>query len=377
MPLVPPSPRAPDQLEASDSGVADYASPGGQPAARGNQPHSSSPFWLGTIVGAALSAFAFAWYARSGAPVFVSPSGGAQAINAAIKRLAPDGGEIRLGPGIYLCREPIVINTNGITLRGAGASTRLKLADNANCPVLIVGDTANEPGYDVLGVCISSFAIDGNRYHQSGECWGGSCDDGSKSAIRSSGVVLRRAIDARVEELSISSCRSGGLVTERGCRRLTVCQLDADDNEFDGLACYQTEDSLFTDLRLYRNKAAGISLDLHFDHNLIMNAFLTQNGTHGIFMRDSHENSFQGVMVHGSGRDGIFVDQVDEDVKTGASGNSFIGLHVTGCGRDAVRINGRGCLNNLIDGCQFAYNKGGGLSEAVPGLVKFDAALKR
>lgn len=329
-------------------------------------------------VGALLVSVAFTWQgAHSGAPYFVAPSGGSKAINAAIDQMAArGGGEIRLGPGIYLCGEPIVISVNAITLRGAGSATRLKLADGANCPVLIVGDTADEPRRDVSAVCVSSFAIDGNRDNQSTECWGGACEAGGKSAIRNSGVVLRRALDVQVEEVSISSCRSGGLVTERGCRRLTVRQLDADDNEFDGLACYQTEDSLFTDLRLYRNKAAGISIDMHFDHNLVMNAFLTQNGTHGIFMRDSHENSFQGVMVHGSGKDGIFVDQVDDKAGTGASGNSFVGLHVTGCGSNAVKVNGAGCLNNLFGGCQFAYNKGG-LSEATPGLVKFQAMLNR
>ena len=40
--------------------------------------------------------------------------------------------------------------------------------------------------------------------------------------------------------------------------------LTAFDNEFDGLACYQTRDCLFTGLYLHDNPGAGISLDLGF-----------------------------------------------------------------------------------------------------------------
>jgi hypothetical protein len=328
-------------------------------------------------LGAVLAALAFTWHASStGAPIYVRPTGGAKAINAAIQRVSAHGGEVRLGPGTYLCGEPIVISANGVTLRGAGAATVLRLADGANCPVIIVGDIADEPRKEVADIRVSSLAIDGNREKQGTECWGGVCDDGAKSAIRSSGIVVRRATDVLVEEVSIGRCRSGGLVTERGCRRLTVRQLEAFDNEFDGLACYETEDSLFTNLHLHTNKAAGISIDTKFNNNLISNAFLLGNGTHGIFMRDSHKNSFQGLMVAASGKDGIFLDQVDDKAETGASGNSFIGIQVNGSGGAAFRVNGEGCRDNLIGGCQFSENEAG-LSEATPGLTKLHAALDR
>jgi len=59
-------------------------------------------------------------------------------------------------------------------------------------------------------------------------------------------------------------------------RRLQVRGLDAFDNEFDGLACYETEDCLFTDLYLHDIRR-GISLDLAFNHNVISNAVLNAN----------------------------------------------------------------------------------------------------
>jgi hypothetical protein len=40
-----------------------------------------------------------------------------------------------------------------------------------------------------------------------------------------------------------------------GTRRLTVRNYTAFDNQFDGLACYQTEDSHFSHLNLHDNTA--------------------------------------------------------------------------------------------------------------------------
>ena len=52
-------------------------------------------------------------------------------------------------------------------------------------------------------------------------------------------------------------------------RRLTVCDLNSYDNQFDGLACFLTVDCLFTNLYLHDNPGAGISLDGNFNHNII------------------------------------------------------------------------------------------------------------
>lgn len=313
---------------------------------------------------------------ESHTPACIASSGGAPAINEAIARFAKQGGEIRLGPGVFRCTEPVVINASRISLRGSGPATVLYLEDKADCPVLIIGDIADKPRFKVSGVQVSDLAIDGNRENQSAECWNGECDSGSASAIRSSGLVIRGAEDILVDRIDIARCRSGGLVTEKGCRRLTVSHLTARDHEFDGLACYETSDSLFTHLHLHHNKAAGISLDTHFDGNLIANAFLTENGTHGIFMRDSCNNSFQGVVIRDNGKEGVFVDQADGKADTAAKRNSFIGMHISGSGRHAFRINHQNCRDNLIDGSQFT-GEHGGLSEATPGLAKFESAYDR
>ena len=87
---------------------------------------------------------------------------------------------------------------------------------------------------------------------------------------------------------------------------MTVRGFEAFDNEFDGLACYQTTDSLFTDLYLHDNPGAGISLDLAFNHNVISNAVLAANDL-GIFMRASRDNQFHNVAIRNSHHYGVFM----------------------------------------------------------------------
>ncbi len=309
---------------------------------------------------------------REGAPsdgvVFVPPSGGAAGINQALARCAERGGEVRLGAGEYLCKVPIIINRSRVTLRGVGAATELKLTDNANCPVLVIGDEAADPRREVTGVTVFDLSIDGNREHQKDECWGGVCDTGEKTVIRSNGITIRRATNVVIERVVITRCRSGGVVTEKGCRRLTLRSLTATDNEFDGLACYETEDSQMTDLHLYDNKAAGISTDIRFNGNIVNGAMLLRNGSHGIFMRDSSRNLMQSIMIRDSGRQGIFIDQVDKDPKTASFGNSFVGLTVERSRGPAVRINAASCKDTLLSGCQFFDNQET-VSQAAPGLA--------
>ena len=114
---------------------------------------------------------------------------------------------------------------------------------SANCPVDHHG-RACEPSDNRPSryLCVSDLFIDGNRAHQQRELWR---LHGEGSEIRNNGITVQRVSDSVVENVTCAWCRSGGLVTTRGVRRLTVRDLTAFDNEFDGLACYQTEDSRF------------------------------------------------------------------------------------------------------------------------------------
>lgn len=294
-------------------------------------------------------------------------------IQQALDALPATGGEVVLPPGTILVRQPIVLQRDRQTLRGGGASTVLSLADGANCPVIIMGEPVNDPKHPVKNLCVRDLFIDGNRSHQQREIWK---LEGEGSEIRNNGITVQGVTDSLVEQVTSARCRSGGLVTTRDVRRLTVRHLEAFDNEFDGLACYQTEDCLFTDLFLHNNPGAGISLDLAFNHNVISNAVLTANDL-GVFMRSSYNNQFYDVTIHNSRDHGVFMAHAEMETpsgwaaapKTECKFNSFTNLIAIDCGGAAFRINNDTCTNNSITRAKFDRNLKGGLSLAQPNLV--------
>jgi Pectate lyase superfamily protein len=294
-------------------------------------------------------------------------------IQKALNSLPASGGEVVLPPETFSVRQPIILDRDNVTLRGSGSNTVLRLADNANCPVIIMGDPVSSPKSTVKNLCVRDLAIDGNRAHQTRELWKIS---GEGSEIRNNGITIQSIIDSSVKNVISAHNRSGGLVTTLGVRRLTVKNYESFDNEFDGLACYLTEDSNFSNLNLHDNPGAGISLDLAFNHNVVSNAVLKANDL-GIFMRSSHENNFYGVAIHGSKDHGVFMAHAENYVNgialpapmTECTQNSFTNLTATNCGGAAFRVNNVTCTHNVIVAPKFNGNRKGGLSEAQPDLV--------
>ena len=294
-------------------------------------------------------------------------------IQRALDLLPESGGEVVLPPGTFEVRQPIVLQRDHQTLRGSGDATVLRLADGANCPVIILGEPVNNPHSTVKDLRVSDLFIDGNRYQQQRELWR---LQGEDSEIRNNGITVQNVSDSLVERVTCARCRSGGLVTTLGVRRLTVRDLTAFDNEFDGLACYYTVDCLFTELYLHDNPGAGISLDLAFNHNVISNAVLTVNDL-GIFMRESSDNQFHNISIRNSRHYGVFMAHTEKPIEGGwqpvpqteCVHNSFTNLIASHCGNAAFRVNNTTCTNNVIVQPQFQDNVQGGLSLAQPDLV--------
>ena len=311
----------------------------------------------------------------AGEPVVVKlPAGvtGAE-IQRALDGLPDSGGEVVLPPGNFELSQPIVLQRDHQTLRGSGLATVLHLADGANCPAIILGEPVNYPKHTIQNLSVNDLFIDGNRIHQQRERWQ---VQGEGSEIHNNGVTVQNVIGSMVENVTCARCRSGGLVTTRDVRRLTVRNLTAFDNEFDGLACYQTTDCLFTELFLHDNPGAGISLDLDFNCNIISNAVLTANDL-GVFMRASHDNQFCNISIRNSRHFGIFMAHTETPTargwepvpRTECAQNSFIDLMASDCGCAAFRINNATCTNNVVIHPRFDGNAQGGLSLAQPDLV--------
>ena len=310
----------------------------------------------------------------SGPVTITLPSGATSVeIQRALDLLPAEGGTVVLPSGIFTVREPIVLRRDHQTLRGAGTGTVLRLADGANCPVIIMGEPVDNPQQTVRYLCLSNLFVDGNRSRQQRELWR---LRGEGSQIRNNGITVQNVSDAVVQHVTSARCRSGGLVTTRGVRRLTVRDLTAFDNEFDGLACYHTEDCLFTELYLHNNPGAGISLDLAFSHNVISNAVLAANDL-GIFMRASCDNRFYNISIQDSHHYGVFMAHAERQTlrgwqpapRTECVRNAFTNLIASNCGSAAFRVNDTTCTNNIIVGAQFRDDMQGGLSMVRPDLV--------
>jgi hypothetical protein len=294
-------------------------------------------------------------------------------IQAALDALPASGGEVVLPAGTFEIHQPIVLQRDSETLRGSGAATILMLADDANCPVIIMGEPLNQPQKIVKNLRVSDLFIDGNRFHQQRELWK---LHGEGSDIRNNGITIQGVSDSTVEHVTCARNRSGGLVTTLGVTRLTVRDLTAFDNEFDGLACYLTTDSFFADLNLHDNPGAGISLDLAFNHNVVSNAVLNANDL-GIFMRASRENNFYNVAIHNSHNHGVFMAHSETQTAQGWGPapqtecvyNSFTNLIALDCGGAAFRVNNTTCTHNIIIRARFERNGKGGISQAEPDLV--------
>jgi hypothetical protein len=268
---------------------------------------------------------------------------------------------------------PVVLQYNYQMLCGApDQTTILYLDNNANCPAIIMGQPVNRPMQTIRHLYVGDLFIDGNRAHQQRELWQ---EHGEGSEIRNNGITVQNVSDCTIENVTCTRCRSGGLVTTLGVRRLTVENFTSFNNEFDGLACYLTMDSRFSKLYLHDNPGAGISLDLAFDHNVITNAVLAANDL-GIFMRDSRNNQFDNVSIRNNRDFGVFMAQAFEMVTRGVqpqpdtecAGNCFTNLEDVKNGRAAFRVNDVSCTNKVIIDPQF----GGAvraLSTPAPDLV--------
>ena len=301
--------------------------------------------------------------------IFVSRSAQAdscQSIRDALVHLPAQGGEAVIPDGHYVCDKPIILNRSGVTLRGLGNAT-LRLGDNANSPLVIMGNS-NTPPAPVHDVHIANLKIDGNRRHQQMECWGGPCDSGGLANIRNNGVTVRGVVDGSMKNISVVSPRSGGVVTEKGCVRLMIDGLTVTDSEFDGFAGYETTGSTLSHMNLSGNSAAGISIDIRFHGNTIRDSLLSHNGDVGIFMRYANDNRFEDLIIEDSGNHGVFLAAA-EMAGTCPINNEFLNLTVLRSHGFGFQLNDECAGNKLTGHAVFQKNTAGCYHEPSAGRV--------
>lgn len=302
-------------------------------------------------------------------------------IRLALSNLPAEGGEVLIPAGLYHCAHPIVIDRSNVTLRGAGEDkVTIRLMDYAHRPLLIIGDTSTIQEANgnfvtskrVENIVVSGMTFDGNLAHQdfTKECGDTICE-GDSGAIRNNGVTIRGASHVLVDHVTTHSMISGGLVTEKFCRNLTVRNFTSFNNHFDGFAGYETENSLFENLFLHHNQGAGISIDINFNHNVVRDSVVKDNKDVGIFARNLKGNQFLNLEIAGSGNYGVFLGQ-SENAASCPINNIFDAVRINGSRRSGFRLNDR-CQGNSITGkSNLCNNVEGGISEVIQGDLKVD-----
>lgn len=327
------------------------------------------------VFAAALVCMAALILGAIGARAEASAPDGCEFLRAALREAAP-GDVVRVPAGVFECRRPVVLDRDHVTLAGAGRGLSvLRLAPGSHAPLLIVGDPRTlrdaagnfVTGRRVTGARVRDLSLDGNRWRQDArkECGAGECE-GDSHSVRNNGLTVRGASDVVIERVASYANVSGGLVTEKYCARLRVEDFEAYDNFFDGFAGYETVDSDFVNLKLYRNRGAGISLDLNFNRNRFAGVAVADSGDVGVFARHVHGNLFNDLSVLRSGNHGLFLARA-LGVDSCAYDNEFAGLTVRHSEKAGFRLNDDCPGNRVRAGGDLCLNMGGAVSESHPG----------
>lgn len=290
-------------------------------------------------------------------------------INAAIRELPAAGGRVVLGPTLFSVSAAIVIDRDNVELHGISGATTLRLTDSANSSVIVIGSTETPVARVVKNIVVRNLVIDGNRGAQQFECCGGPCDQGGLSHIRNNGITVRGTEDIEISNIITHNCRSGGIVLEKYCRRVEVRDFESYNNEFDGLAAYETEDCSFTQMKLHNNRSAAVSFDWKFNRNLIADSQFIGNGGQGIFMRDSVGNEFRNLYINDNGEQGIFIAETREIADSACRDNHFDRVVVRANKTQGIRVNDESCVGNSISNSIITGNKGDNISLSVEGML--------
>lgn len=280
-------------------------------------------------------------------------------IRAALRALPAQGGEVRVASGEHVCEAPIILDHNDTALVGENGAV-LRLADNANSPLLVMGKVGASPSR-TQNLRVANLVLEGNKENQQHECWGGACDAGGRSYIRNNAITVRAVEGGMIQNVEANHARAGGLVTEKGTIRLFVDGLRADGNYIDGFQAHETTDSLFRAMELVGNQAAGMSADMGFDGNLVRDVALANNGDVGLFLRDSDDNLFSDIRIDRSGSHGIFLSYVNS-MSSCANDNQFRDLTVSRSQGAGFRLENP-CTGNILTGrTRFSGNRIGCIS---------------
>ena len=303
-------------------------------------------------------------------------------INRALRRADSTASRtVRLGPGTYHIQHGIIV-TNGLTLRGAGAATVLRLDDNAPTMASVAGivrlkdDTKRGSAKRVHNVTLEDFVVDGNRANQAVGV------DEKKYGFYAEGesLVFRRLVArncagygfdphsfadtvgttlALIEDCEAHGNAADGFTLDH-VERSTFRRNHAHDNDRHGINLTGgTADVALSDSRSVRNGATGLMAQNGTRRIVIDGCELAANALEGIYLRDADGCRVLGNRVKGNSRSGIVLRLTDSAT---VSGNDLADNDAAALGYVVVLLDSA-TVNTVRSNSVFGASARGGVVE--------------
>ncbi len=189
----------------------------------------------------------------------------------------------------------------------------LSVKKDARTPAIVIGDAFNQvPSFEVSDIILKNVVIMGNRDNQLSEY------HNVHDYLRNNGITIRRGARVTVENVWVIGARSGGLVTEKGCKNITVRNSYFMSSYFDGVAACETTDSLFEEIVVNRNDYAGISLDWNVQNCIFRKIYSYGNKDWTIFQRSSKGIVYDQITSRGNGGGAFLAKNVNTGLLPGS-----------------------------------------------------------
>ncbi|MGH8445232.1 MAG: right-handed parallel beta-helix repeat-containing protein [Solimonas sp.] len=221
-------------------------------------------------------------------------------IQQAIDALPAGGAKtVCLAAGEYRLQQLVAIRRDGLSLRGAGSRTVLRMQDGIAQPLLVVGDYLDEvPAQPIRDVTIERMKLIGaTAEHEFMP---------EHPYLSNSGIVVRNGERIVLRDLELSNCRSACILTERDSHDVTITGSKIVAAVWDGVSFNRSHGIRLIGNEIRGNTAAGITTE-HLEDSEIRDNSIANNGSHGIYLSDSARNRFIGNRVENNRNAGVFL----------------------------------------------------------------------
>jgi parallel beta-helix repeat protein len=218
----------------------------------------------------------------------------------AVDRLPTGRATVCLGAGEFRLDRFLSIHRGGVTIRGEGPTTVLRLRDGLQSPLVVIGDYRTQiPALPVADVALERMRLVGN-----GDA--GAEVQTDHPYLTNSAVVVRAGRRIVLRDLDVSACRSACLLTEHDTDDVLIERAMVTGSTWDGISLNRTSHARLLHNVIRANTAAGITAE-HLEDAVIADNVIADNRAHGVYLADSYRNVFDRNRLAFNTNAGIFL----------------------------------------------------------------------